>query len=165
MTEHCTECGFDYASAPAATVGRRLRAETVALAEAVRQVGSAPCPVPGCWTAIEYGGHVRDMLIVQRERVLHACGVDTPSIIPMGRDLRVDRGEYVGLDADDIARQLGDAVDSFARTLDNLAPADWKRQVVYNYPERAHRDLEWVAAHTVHEILHHTLDVRRHRQR
>ncbi len=31
---------------------------------------------------------------------------------------------------------------------------------MYNYPERMERSLRWVAVHTMHEVRHHTLDVR-----
>jgi len=36
----------------------------------------------------------------------------------------------------------------------------WDRSVMYNYPEPRERSLRWGAVHTVHEIHHHTLDVR-----
>jgi hypothetical protein len=38
---------------------------------------------------------------------------------------------------------------------------DWERTVAYNYPAPAARSLRWVAVHTVHEMRHHLLDVRR----
>lgn len=162
MTDHCEECNFDYADVTADSAAGQLRAGADTLGDAVLTVGSAPCPTPDCWTAIEYGGHVRDMLIVQRERILQARAVDTPPITPMGRDERVAWGEYAGLTAADISRQLNDSADALARTLEHLSAAEWQRRVVYNYPQRAERTLEWVAAHTMHEIVHHTLDVRRH---
>ena len=39
--------------------------------------------------------------------------------------------------------------------------SDWDRTVVYNYPSHSVRSLRWVAVHTVHELQHHLLDVRR----
>jgi hypothetical protein len=32
---------------------------------------------------------------------------------------------------------------------------------MYNYPERLDRSLRWVAMHTLHEVRHHLLDLRR----
>jgi hypothetical protein len=32
---------------------------------------------------------------------------------------------------------------------------------MHNYPEPCERSLRWVAVHTVHELHHHTLDIRR----
>jgi hypothetical protein len=162
MAARCIECGFDEDDVTAVDVAEQLSAGVSELSDAVAAVGEVPCPVSGCWTAIEYGGHVRDMLIVQRERILHARTVDTPPITPMGRDDRVAWGEYDGLTATAVTRQLGDAADNLARTLRRLGPAEWDRRVIYNYPVRSERTLLWVAAHTVHEVVHHTFDVRRH---
>ena len=36
-----------------------------------------------------------------------------------------------------------------------------ERTVMYNYPATLERSLRWVAVHTVHEVHHHLLDVRR----
>ena len=82
--------------------------------------------------------------------------------VSMGRDERVAWGEYADLSADDLTRQLPDAVNSLAATLDRLPSHAWLRTVVYNYPERADRTVAWVAAHTLHEVVHHTMDVLRH---
>ena len=60
-----------------------------------------------------------------------------------------------------VARQLTDAAHLFANVLARLAPEDWERSVMYNYPKLFERSLRWVAVHTVHEVRHHLLDVRR----
>jgi hypothetical protein len=61
----------------------------------------------------------------------------------------------------DVARQLTDATLLLSNALARLSLADWERTVIYTYPERAERPLGWVAAHTLHELRHHLLDVRR----
>jgi hypothetical protein len=111
---------------------------------------------------------VRDVLLVQRERVLAARRVDRPSLEPMGRDERVEHDGYADQDPVRVARQLSDAAQMFANDLARLAPEDWARTVVYNYPERRPRyperrprSLRWVAVHTLHEVRHHLVDARR----
>lgn len=42
-----------------------------------------------------------------------------------------------------------------------LAPDDWERVLLYNYPALTERSLRWVAVHSLHEVRHHLLDVRR----
>lgn len=158
---HCDECGFDYdlATAPGAA------AAIVAGADAVAQVladGTADLAVrrrPDLWSPLEYGCHVRDVLQVQRERVLLARRQDTPSFAPMGRDERVDHDGYADQDPSAVARQVRDAAALLANVLDRLGP-DWDRTVVYNYPEPFERSLRWVAVHTEHEVRHHLMDVR-----
>lgn len=39
--------------------------------------------------------------------------------------------------------------------------ADWEPALMYHYPAPFERSLRWVAVHTVHEMRHHLLDVRR----
>ena len=113
------------------------------------------------WSPLEYGCHVRDVLMVQRERVLAARRMDCPSFHPMGRDERAAHDGYAEQDPLAVARQLTDAAQLFANDLSRLGPADWDRSVMYNYPTLFERSLRWVAVHTVHEVRHHLGDVRR----
>ncbi len=110
------------------------------------------------WSPLEYGCHVRDVLLVQRERVLAARRVEQPSFDPMGRDERVEHDGYAEQEPRDVARQLTDAALLFANVLDRLDPEDWGRTVMYNYPKQFERSLRWVAIHTLHEVQHHLLD-------
>ncbi|HEX4777517.1 MAG TPA: DinB family protein [Acidimicrobiia bacterium] len=115
---------------------------------------------PQLWSPLEYGCHVRDVLLVQRERVLRARREDCPSFAPMGRDERVEHDGYATQDPHDVARQLTDAAALFTNVLDRLGPDDWERDVAYNYPRHMTRSLRWVAVHTAHELRHHLQDVR-----
>ena len=49
----------------------------------------------------------------------------------------------------------------FANVIARMDPADWNRRMVFRYPERAERDLRFVAVFTVHEVRHHGHDIRR----
>jgi hypothetical protein len=117
-------------------------------------------PAPDTWSPLEYACHVRDVLLVQRERVLLARREDRPSLVPMGRDVRVEHDGYNEQSPVDVARQLRDAAALFAGVLERLDDSAWKRQVNYNFPAPAVRDLRWLAVHTEHEVRHHLADVR-----
>jgi hypothetical protein len=157
---HCVECGFTYDEAEhgaAADACRRLAREIAErLAGDVRRR-----PAPDTWSTLEYACHVRDVLLVQRERVLLVRrATDPPAPEPMGRDERVDHDGYADQRPDDVARQLVDAADLFANVLDRLDPADWDKQIVYGYPPPPKlRPLRWTAVHTVHELQHHLADI------
>jgi DinB superfamily len=161
--DHCDECGFTYDLATAEAAGPAIVAGAGAVAAMVADPAADPRPRrrPGVWSPLEYGCHLRDVLLVQRERVLRARREDRPTFEPMGRDERVDHDGYAGQDPAAVARQLGDAAALFANVLARLGPGDWERRVVYTYPQPWDRSLRWVAVHTVHEVTHHTLDVRR----
>lgn len=161
--QRCEECGFTYDEGAFSVAAARIRAGTSDLAAALTgsHADLRVRPQPGRWSPLEYACHVRDMLLVQRERLLAGLRLDRPVCEPMGRDDRVELDGYAEQDPADVARQLGDAALLFTGDLDRLSPAGWDRAVIYTYPHRAERSLRWLAIHTEHEVSHHLLDVRR----
>ena len=161
--DRCEECGFQYDLAKAPRAGPAIVEGVV---EVVGILGGAAAGLrtrrePETWSSLEYGCHLRDVLLVQRERVLAARRMDRPSFHPMGRDERVEHDGYAEQDPGEVARQLADAAHLFANVLSRLGPEEWKRSVMYNYPKLVERSLRWMAVHTEHEVRHHLLDVRR----
>ena len=161
--DRCDECGFAYDLDQAAAAGPTIVGGAAELAALLSGAGAAVRTRrdPATWSTLEYACHVRDVLMVQRERVLAARRMDCPSVDPMGRDERVEHDGYAEQDPLDVVRQLGDAARLFANDLARLEPAEWDRTVMYNYPTTLERSLRWVAVHTVHELRHHLHDVRR----
>ena len=72
-------------------------------------------PRPEVWSALEYGCHVRDVLLVQRYRVPLVRREDDPAPPPMGRDERVLHDGYAEQRPAEVARQLVDVASLFAR--------------------------------------------------
>lgn len=158
----CESCGFVYDTTFAAQAGAEIVLGAGQLA-AILGSGAATLgrrPAPDTWSVLEYGCHVRDVLLVQRERVLLARRVDCPAPEPMGREERVEHDGYGQQDPAAVARQLGDAAALFAGVLDRLDEGSWRRTMIYTFPARVERDLAWVAMHTLHEVRHHLADVR-----
>ena len=161
--DRCDECGFEYDLDLAAGAGTAIADGAGELAAILTDDGAdlRARRDANIWSPLEYACHVRDVLMVQRERVLAARRMDRPSFDPMGRDERVEHDGYAEQDPLAVARQLTDAAHLFANDLSRLGPTDWERTVMYNYPATFERSLRWVAVHTVHELHHHLLDVRR----
>jgi hypothetical protein len=161
--DRCDECGFTYDLGTADAASAAIVDGAGELAAVLRDPPAdlRSRPEPQTWSPLEYGCHVRDVMLVQRERVLAARRMDRPTFQPMGRDERVDHDGYAEQEPGDVARQLSDAAKLFANVLARLGPTDWERTVIYNYPKPFERSLRWVAVHTVHEVRHHLLDVRR----
>lgn len=164
--DHCDECGFEYDLTLAPSAPAAIRSGVAELASLLGDAADRGADLhtrrhTDTWSPLEYGCHVRDVLLVQRERVLAARRTDRPSFAPMGRDERVVHDGYAEQLPEDVARQLADAALLFANVLDRMAPTDLERTVMYNYPRPWERSLRWVAVHTVHEVRHHLLDVRR----
>ncbi len=159
--EHCDGCRFEYDLDHA-------RGAAVAITDAVADLIADLAGTTGdvatrrdadVWSPLEYACHVRDVLLVQRERVLAARRTERPAFAPMGRDERVAHDGYAEQAVGDVSRQLLDASLMLANVFGRLDTDDWDRTVMYNYPKRFERSLRWVAVHTLHEVRHHLLDV------
>jgi predicted carbohydrate-binding protein with CBM5 and CBM33 domain len=165
----CEECGYDYREVePAEAVegirglGRRYEAPlSRGLSGEVLDDTLRAHPIEGTWSALEYACHVRDVLTIQRERVALALVQDDFNPQPMDRDARVTRDRYNEQEPAVVAGQLAASGAGLADDFDALTPQQWERTIIYNFPERKVRSLEWVAVHTLHEGRHHLLDIGR----
>ncbi|MGH9078792.1 MAG: DinB family protein [Acidimicrobiales bacterium] len=160
--DRCEGCGFEYDLGKSATAAAAIVQRATDLVSILEGAGAdlTTRRDPQTWSPLEYGCHVRDVLLVQRERVLVARTLDRPSFHPMGRDERVHYDGYAEQRVIDVSRQLRDASRLLSNVLARVGPEDWDRTLIYNYPERVERSLRWVAVHTLHEVCHHTSDVR-----
>jgi DinB superfamily len=158
----CDECGFVYELGAANDAGGAIFDAAATIAGIVSSsVDVDRRPDAETWSILEYGCHARDVLLVQRERVLLALRVEEPRLEPMGRDERVESDGYRDQRAVDVARQLGDAALMFRGVLARLDEASWQRTLIYNHPLPGVRTIAWVAVHTLHEMVHHLADIRR----
>ena len=152
-------CGFRYELDRAPTIGPMIIEQAEAIAEFLTMEKVHDRPAPEIWSPLEYGCHVRDVLLVQRERLLEARRTEQPDATPMGRDERVEHDGYRDQDPVDVARQLTDAAAMFAHALDRMNADEWERTLVYNWPSPTVRTLRWLASHTAHELVHHRFDI------
>jgi hypothetical protein len=160
----CGECGFEYGALPRVEISSALVAiaeQYVARLAATTDDALRRRPTPDVWSPLEYSAHVRDVLETQRERVMVALLHDAPTFEPMGREERVVEWRYNEQDPDDVALQIRKNADDQATVLDSLDDRGWARIGIYNWPTRQERDVAWIGRHTVHELVHHLLDVNR----
>lgn len=161
----CTECGFVYEDLAVENLtdtlrsfGDRYRAEL--LGDTADETVLRRRPAPGVWSALEYACHVRDVLLIQRDRTLLALVEDRPSFRPMYREERVALAHYAAEPPAEVGRQLAMAADLAATVFGGLTADQVRRPCVYNYPAPANRDVAWLGRHTVHEGEHHLMDIR-----
>jgi ketosteroid isomerase-like protein len=162
--EACPGCGFEWIAVPAADVGTRVTQGSRALAARLRALdpdAATARPAPDVWSALEYGAHVRDVLMNIRDRMVVGLAEDTPSFKPLYRDLRVDAGLYRGERPDVVATELESVADLFARTIAALTDEQLARPVIYAYPADRERTILWMGRQVVHEVEHHLGDVER----
>jgi hypothetical protein len=102
---------------------------------------------------------VRDVFLVQRDRLYTALVEDKPVMPPMYRDHRVTLARYNEQEPEEVAAQLGTAARLIAQAFSVLDPAQLNRLCIYNFPAPAERPLLWVGRHAVHEGEHHLRDI------
>ena len=174
----CPECGFAameidlqqhaegepypwrYEDADSGSAGSQIRTACGAAADMLRSEGDVRTrPAQGRWSSLEYACHIRDVLLIQRERVLRALRGHGDEPLPMGRDERVDDDGYNEQDPQNVAVQLEQSAILFVGLLDRLSEAEWTLEVTYAFPQASMRSLRWVAVHTAHEVIHHLHDM------
>ncbi len=116
-------------------------------------------PDAGTWSALEYACHVRDVLLVQRDRLYDALVEDAPRTHPMHRDDRPVLAHYNEQDPAVVAAQLAMAADLIAQSFGVLDAAQFERRLVYSYPQPTERSVLWLGRNAVHEAHHHLQDV------
>ncbi|HKA04306.1 MAG TPA: DinB family protein, partial [Acidimicrobiales bacterium] len=111
------------------------------------------------WSALEYTCHVRDVLLVQRDRLYVALVADDATWPPMYRDARPALARYNEQDPVVVLDQLRVAAELAAQAFGGLDAAQLARTFTYNYPTPAVHDVLWLGRHTIHEAEHHLHDV------
>jgi DNA segregation ATPase FtsK/SpoIIIE, S-DNA-T family len=163
----CAKCHFVYEDLAAAEAPGALRHFAREIRERLGTLLDEPGgverlrtrPEAETWSALEYAGHVRDVLLTQHGRLYQALVEDVPAFSPMHRDERVLLGGYNTEDPATTATEVTIAADLFARLLARLSAAEWSRRCIYNFPEPTEVDVTWLARHSVHEVVHHLLDI------
>ena len=167
--DRCDSCRFVYADVDAPAIPARLTACGTQYAALLLSPGRAAAwfgilrtrPAEGVWSALEYACHVRDVFLVQRDRLYTALVEDTPTFTPMYRDQRVTLARYNAQDPEEVAAQLATAARLIAQAFDALDSAQLQRCCIYNFPAPTERSLLWVGQHAIHEGEHHFRDIER----
>jgi hypothetical protein len=160
----CEECGYIYEELATTAIAGSLRSFGPRYREVFADIN--PMVVPErpaalTWSALEYCCHVRDVLLVQRERAVLAQIEECPSFPRMHRDERVALCGYSAGPLGPVLDQLEMAADLCAAVFGAIEGHAWDRRFVYNWPTAAEHDLAWLGRHTVHEGEHHLMDVGR----
>jgi DNA segregation ATPase FtsK/SpoIIIE, S-DNA-T family len=105
----CAECGYVYEELPVPEITGTLRSFGYRYREVLDGVDAGAVskrPQPAVWSALEYTCHVRDVLLVQRERVVLAQIEERPSFVRMYRDERVPLCGYSTSSMEPVLDQL-----------------------------------------------------------
>lgn len=142
-------------------VTKRVSGAVSAFVEVMKEAGAkiAIRPSPDRWTILEYGGHLRDVLLSIRERVIIASIVDVPTGMPIYRDERINLGFYSEDTAKEVMNELEMAASLFAKTVTTLPAHYDTREFVYSSRTPLAVTISSTFSNAVHECEHHLGDV------
>ena len=158
----CPQCGFEWGAVTAQEIPDRLRRATDSFCAVIRDAKEQANerPSPERWSILEYGAHLRDVLISIRERIIAASVQDSPTGAAIYRDERVSLGFYKLDDASHVAHELDALASLFVRTFICLPSGYEERTFVYSPVTPNEVTILWAAAQALHECEHHLDDVR-----
>lgn len=161
--DRCEGCSFVYDAVPVEQIAPELRTLPARYAVQLRRAADDGIErtrsSPDVWSMVEYAGHVRDVMTVQRERLQLALDEDQPVFEPMDRELLVverrDLDQRVGV----VIEELEAAVTALADTFQLLTDEQWHRTGVVSWLPSGARSMGWLGRDAVHEGVHHLGDI------
>lgn len=159
----CDECGFRWADWSRDDLVTTSAAAGALLAGALDRCPADVAdtrPTPDVWSPLEYADHVRFALCVWRlaaDAALTEPGTDLRS---EGLQERPGPHRWFA-DPAAVVATVGDEGTVLAATLSDLDEAGWCTAALI---ERGVADIDWMARHAVHELLHHGHDIGRVRR-
>jgi hypothetical protein len=111
------------------------------------------------WSILEYGGHVRDVILSIRERIVLASILDVPVGTPIYRDERIDIGFYAPDAASDVLVELQVATYLYLKTVAALPENFEERKLIYSARTPLEVTISGAMSNALHECFHHLGDV------
>jgi hypothetical protein len=160
MDDHCDECGYD---------GRAMTIEDVvaSLRQLPEQITATVAPASDerlrarpqadSWSAIQYLGHLRDLMAYHRWLIEQALADDRPVVASADPDASVANSGYQQANRDDLLSQFARRVERLSGLVESLSPSALARPLVLDRPI----DVQLVARSALHEGVHHRADLAR----
>jgi hypothetical protein len=162
----CPECGLDYDTISPSDAAVAIRSFPRRYRDLVSSFDTdddveplvRTQPRPDTWSALEYTGHVADVLDLMDDLVRRMLVEDNPRLTEWDADERAAEQRYNDQSTLRTLDRLKKAAGILAATLEKVDADDWKRVATFPYGEREVID---VTRNAVHEGAHHLRDVER----
>jgi hypothetical protein len=158
----CEVCGFRWNELGPHEVPSRLvhavESFTTLILDADAKVGLRPSAQR--WSILEYGGHLRDVLISIRERIITACIVDDWTGPSIHREERIELGFYSPDLPAEVISELLVTSRLLVKTFEAVRADQLGREFIFSTVSPSRVTILWAGAQAVHESEHHLADVR-----
>jgi hypothetical protein len=156
----CAQCGFSWATLSRSEFASRMSVAVETFDDVMRQAGDRVerRPSEERWSILEYGAHLRDVILSIRERIVLASILDVPVGTPIFRDERVDIGFYSQDSASDVAIELQVVTYLFLKTVATLPKNFEDRKLIYSDRTPLEITIAGAMSNALHECEHHLDD-------
>jgi hypothetical protein len=154
----CPECGFDTQAFAVQAVPEMTMASAAAWQEALIRAGDTRTrPVPGKWSAVEYGCHVRDVFRLFDQRLELMLTEDDPLFPNWDQDATAVAGRYAEQDPAEVGAALSEAGQAIASRFVGVTGGQWQR--TGRRSDGASFTVETFARYFIHDPVHHLYDI------
>jgi 2-polyprenyl-3-methyl-5-hydroxy-6-metoxy-1,4-benzoquinol methylase len=158
----CPECGYVAGDVDRTEIGRLIRQDAVGWAAVPARPEARERPDPQTWSPLEYGCHVRDVHRIFGGRLQLMLEEDEPTFANWDQDVSAVEGRYDEQDPHTVADELVAAAEAVAASYDAIrdAPQEtWARRGLRD--NGSEFTFDSIARYHLHDVLHHSHDVRR----
>lgn len=155
----CPECGFDAAAVDLGAVGSLVRQNAVQWPSLLAVDRARDRPADDCWSALEYGCHVRDVFVVFDARLERMLFEDAPRFENWDQDAAAVEQRYDLQDPVVVGERLVEAGERCAARWETVGDDDWHRRG--DRSDGSSFTIETLARYFLHDPVHHLVDVRR----
>jgi hypothetical protein len=160
LERECDECGFDTRSFPAEMIASLSRGEAAQPWPALLEHPLVRVrPRDDCWSALEYGCHVRDVFRLGSHRLERMLTEDNPHFANWDQDETAIADRYDLQEPSVVADELMASATALADLYDTVTPDQWQRPGLRS--DGAPFTVESFGRYFLHDPIHHIVDVRR----
>lgn len=155
----CEECGFDTRSFPREDLAGLLRTSLEPWPGLMADPRARTRPNAQCWSALEYGCHVRDAYRRGVMRVGRMLNEDNPTFENWDQDETAVTDRYDLQDPAVVGGEIVAAGNALAELYDTVTAEQWDRPGVRS--DGAPFTVDSFGRYFLHDPIHHIVDVRR----
>lgn len=157
LREPCGECGFDPADVAPHAVAQLLRESLPAWEQVLQRPGVAQRPRPDVWSDLEYACHVRDVLVLFRERLALMLTSDDARFANWDQDATAVERRYAESDPAAVSAELVIAGEALAGAFEAVDGDQWHRTGLRS--DGSTFTVATFAQYFWHDVAHHLVDV------
>jgi DinB superfamily len=159
LERECEECGFDTPAVDRDAIGQLTREAAAPWPSFMADPLARVRPRDDCWSALEYGCHVRDVFRLGSFRVGLMLNEDNPQFANWDQDEAAVSERYDLQDPSEVAQEILAAAATLADLYDTVSGDQWQRPSVRS--DGSPFTVESFGRYMLHDPIHHIADAQR----